>query len=180
MANSSISIQTVWWIASKEHQTSIMWSCHIVKLMDTIEGTQKEMKIVLDMWSFWDIKNSNIFDKLQLEKIGNPNEVDVLILSHVHHDHIGNLVSFVKSWYNWPIYMSHTNQPLFLATAYDALSILRKQITDIEEQNKTLGKRLNLALSLVYNISSQKNLKNNIINLVEKKIMIFNKTIQMK
>jgi Cft2 family RNA processing exonuclease len=55
--------------------------------------------------------------------------------------------------------MSHTNQPLFLATAYDALSILRKQITDIEEQNKTLGKRLNHALSLVYNISSQKKSK---------------------
>ena len=159
MANSSISIQTVWWIASKEYQTSIMWSCHIINLAQTIENTQKNMRIIFDLWFFWDIKNSTLRNTIQLEKIWDPDQIDAVIISHVHSDHSGNLISFVKNWYNWPIYMSHTNQPLFLATAYDALSILRKQITDIEEQNKTLGKRLNHALSLVYNISSHKKSK---------------------
>lgn len=149
MAHPSMSIQTVWWIASKEYHTSIMWSCHIVKLMDTIDKTQKEMKIVFDLWFFWDIKNNRVLWDTQLEKVGNPNEVDAVVISHVHSDHTGNLISFVKKWYHGPIYMSHINQPLFLATAYDSLTILKKQIREVEEQNKKLWKKLNNALSLV-------------------------------
>ncbi len=159
MENPSLSIQTVWWIASKEHQTSIMWSCHIINLAQTVENTQKNMRIIFDLWFFWDIKNSTLCNTIQLGKIWSPDKVDVIIISHVHSDHTGNLVSFVKKWYNGPIYMSHINQPLFAATAYDSLSIFKKQIREIEKQNTKLWKRLDHALSLVFDISSHKKSK---------------------
>ena len=111
------------------------------------------------MGSFWDIKNNTLRYETQLEKIWDPADTAAVIMSHVHYDHTGHIIPFVKKWYNGPIYMSHMNKPLFKATADDALSILKKQITDIEEQNKKLGIRLNSCLSLVHGKSSQKKSK---------------------
>ena len=145
----SVSIQSLWGIASKEHKTSITWSCHIVDMKTVVKNSEKNIRLVLDVWAFWDLNNSKIFDKMQLEKLGDLSKINGVFISHVHNDHIGNLVHLVKAGYAWPIYMSHTSKALLVPILQDILSILKQEQEAIEEKNKRLWSNLNKALSIV-------------------------------
>jgi beta-lactamase superfamily II metal-dependent hydrolase len=48
------------------------------------------------MGSFGDNK-INIVDQLQIEGIGDLSQLDAVIISHVHNDHLGNIIQLIKA-----------------------------------------------------------------------------------
>lgn len=159
--NARVEVQSVGGIASKAYKTSLMWSCHIIDFKTTVKNTEKNIRLILDMWAFGNINNSKLFEKTQIEKLGDLSKIDWVFISHVHNDHIGNLVQLVKSWYNGPIHMTHTSKDLLIPILEDILAIHKEEKTAIEEKNKRLGARLNRALSIVKSLQSNNNKNGN-------------------
>lgn len=159
--NPTISIQSLWGIPQEESSTNIMWSCHIIDMQSTVKHTKHNIRVILDIWSFWDNKNNNFLTQAQLEWLGNLSEIDALIISHVHLDHIGNLLSLVKAWYEWDIIMSHTSKQLLLPILKDVIAILKQEYETINNRNKELWKKLKQALSIVKTKEVEKSQKKN-------------------
>lgn len=107
-------------------------SCHLITL-------DNGFKILLDCGLFqgmgkegWELNNTLGF---------NPNEVDVVILSHAHIDHSGRLPKLVKEGFKGKIYSTHATRSLTNILLMDSAKI---QERDAEWYNeKVLAKKKN-------------------------------------
>lgn len=100
------------------------------------------------MGSFGDNK-INIVDQLQLEGIGDISQLDAVIISHVHNDHLGNIVQLIKAWYSGLVYMSHTSKAIIQPILYDMLALASVEHDLIVSKNTKFGIKADKMLSLV-------------------------------
>ena len=100
------------------------------------------------MGSFGDNK-INIVDQLQLDGIGDLSQLDAVIISHVHNDHLGNIVQLIKAGYTGLVYMSHTSKAIIQPILYDMLALASEPHDIMEEKNRKFGIKANKMLSLV-------------------------------
>lgn len=68
-----------------------------------------------------------------------PKEVDVLILSHAHIDHSGNIPSLVKQGFRGPIYCTHATRDLAAAMLPDSGHIQEKDAEFVNKKNRKRG-----------------------------------------
>jgi metallo-beta-lactamase family protein len=110
---------------------NVTGSCHLITLDDGY-------KILLDCGLFqgyakntWEKNNKWHF---------NPEDVDVLILSHAHIDHTGRVPKLVKDGFKGKIYSTHATRSLCAIMLLDSAFI---QERDVEYYNKRLARKKN-------------------------------------
>lgn len=88
-------------------------------------------KILLDCGLFQGLGKET--DKLNSDFGFEPNEVDILILSHAHIDHSGLIPKLVKEGFNGPIYCTPATKDLAIILLEDSAEI---QENEVKYQNK--------------------------------------------
>lgn len=151
----TVSIQSLWWIPNFEKQTSITWSAHVLTYKALAKKVEQEIKVLLDMGSFGDNK-INIVDQLQIEGIGDLSQLDAVIISHVHNDHLGNIIQLIKAWYTGLVYMSHTSKAIIQPILYDMLALASVEHDLIISKNTKFGIKADKMLSLVESYEKDK------------------------
>ncbi len=154
-------------IESKKHGTSLWWSCQLY----TYTVGKEIINVLLDIWWFvWmdPSKAPNQLEHIDLE------DLDAVILTHVHNDHTGRLAEIVKAGYRWPIYMTPMSLSLLYPILNDTLKIQRKNIQTIKELNKKLGTKLQRALADMTTKSKRDSLNEKTIRKYEKLLKAYN------
>ncbi len=130
-------------------------SCHLITL-------KNGYKILLDCGLFqgkgqeiWDFNNHWHF---------NPSDIDVLILSHAHIDHIGRVPQLVKDGFSGNIYCTNATRSLCSIMLMDSAKI---QESDVEYYNRKIfhkrkkkGKKLRVPLYVSNDVGPAMNLFN--------------------
>ncbi|RZL05818.1 MAG: MBL fold metallo-hydrolase [Pedobacter sp.] len=112
--------------------------------------TRKGTKILLDCGLFQGINTSD----LNLQFGFDPEEIDILVLSHAHIDHTGLVPRLVKKGFKGNIYATQATKDLCNIMLYDSAYIQEK---DLERVNKRRGKRGEPLLELLYSEEDVKN-----------------------
>ena len=118
-----------WWVQEARPEGTIGGSYHIIEM--TTQG--KKYKLLMDI--------GNQPSNTDPTQINNPfehmdvNSFDVVFISHVHQDHIGNCLRLVKAGYKWPIYMSEMSKYLAKVIFDDAL---KHEKEEVEEYNRRI------------------------------------------
>jgi metallo-beta-lactamase family protein len=68
-----------------------------------------------------------------------PKDIDVLVLSHAHIDHSGNIPNLVKRGFRGPIYCTHATRDLAAAMLPDSGHIQEKDIEFVNKKNRERG-----------------------------------------
>ncbi len=72
----------------------------------------------------------------------NPKEIDALILSHAHIDHLGNIPTLVKNGFNGPIYCTPATKDLAVVMLKDSAHIQEKDVEFVNKRRRKQGKNL--------------------------------------
>ncbi len=72
----------------------------------------------------------------------NPKDIDIVILSHAHIDHAGNLPTLVKNGFKGPIYSTRATKDLAYIMLQDCAHIQEKDVEFVNKKRKKQGKRL--------------------------------------
>jgi len=137
-----LDIQFLWGIESEKYGTSLGGSCQLYSYNVGGEIT----KVLLDIG--WFVGMDPAKAPKQRENI-NPEEIDIVLMTHVHNDHSWRIAELVKAWYAGPIYLTPFSADLLVPILNDSLKIQRGQIQTAKDSNKRLWTRLQLALSTV-------------------------------
>ncbi len=70
----------------------------------------------------------------------NTKEIDALILSHAHIDHLGNIPTLVKNGFNGPIYCTPATKDLAVVMLKDSAHIQEKDVEFVNKRRKKQGK----------------------------------------
>ena len=70
----------------------------------------------------------------------NPKEIDALILSHAHIDHLGNIPTLVKMGFEGPIYCTSATKDLAAVMLKDSAHIQEKDVEFVNKRRKKQGK----------------------------------------
>ncbi len=70
----------------------------------------------------------------------NPKEIDALILSHAHIDHLGNIPTLVKMGFEGPIYCTSATKDLAVVMLKDSAHIQEKDVEFVNKRRKKQGK----------------------------------------
>lgn len=120
-------------------------------------------KILIDLWLFQWWEWSDLYNK---ENIKFLNEIDAVIITHSHIDHIWRLPLLYKLWYRKPIYMTEATKDITFLMLLDSLKIQEWDIEINKSKNEKLGFRLKKSLNLKNELKIKKKL-----NEEEKKIL---------
>lgn len=71
-----------------------------------------------------------------------PKEVDMVILSHAHIDHSGNLPNLVKQGFSGPIYCTHATADLLQHMLLDSAYIQEREVEYVNRKHKERGEPL--------------------------------------
>ncbi len=107
---------------------SVTGSCHIITINDR--------KILLDC-GLYQGKRSEFFSRNKNLPF-TPADIDVMVLSHAHIDHSGNIPNLVKNGFKGPVYCTHATRDLCSVMLQDAGHIQEK---DAEFMNEKLAKK---------------------------------------
>lgn len=69
----------------------------------------------------------------------NPKDIDVMVLSHAHIDHSGNIPNLVKQGFKGPIYATHATRDLCAAMLPDSGHIQEKDAEFVNKRHKKRG-----------------------------------------
>ena len=72
----------------------------------------------------------------------NPKEINSLILSHAHIDHLGNIPTLVKKGFEGPIYCTSATKDLAAIMLKDSAHIQEKDVEFVNKKRKKQGKNL--------------------------------------
>lgn len=125
----------------------VNWEKELVNL--TWSATVYEvgwLKILIDLWMFQWSEWSEIYNK---ENINFLNEIDVVLITHAHIDHIWRLPLLNKMWYEWAIYMSSATKEIVFEMLLDSLKIQEEESILKQKVNLQLWKRLKEALKIL-------------------------------
>ena len=127
-----VSINYNWWIDDKNNWINLTWSSTLM----TVDLGWSKVKILVDLWIFqwWeksDLKNKEIEENLS--------DLDYVIITHAHMDHIGRLPMLIKKWFKWKILMTKITKQVWYHMLTDYVSLTKQSIEDIETWNKHKG-----------------------------------------
>ncbi len=71
-----------------------------------------------------------------------PSEIDALIVSHAHIDHIGNIPTLVKNGFEGPIYCTSATKDLAVVMLRDSAHIQEKDVEYVNKRRAKQGKNL--------------------------------------
>ncbi|MCE1189771.1 MAG: MBL fold metallo-hydrolase [Ignavibacteria bacterium] len=103
----------------------------------TINGT----KILLDCGMVQG-KRKESFEINRTFDLFEPSDIDLIILSHAHIDHAGNLPSLVRRGYNGPIYATSATADLTNLMLRDCAHIQERDLEFVNKKRKKQGKNL--------------------------------------
>jgi metallo-beta-lactamase family protein len=98
-------------------------------------------KILLDCGMFQG-KRKEAFEINRTFDQFNPKDIDIVILSHAHIDHAGNLPTLVKNGFRGPIYSTRATKDLAYILLQDCAHIQEKDVEFVNKKRKKQGKNL--------------------------------------
>ncbi len=98
-------------------------------------------KILLDCGMFQG-KRKDAFEINRTFDLFKPSEIDVIILSHAHIDHAGNLPTLVKNGFSGPIYSTSATRDLCKLMLQDCAHIQEKDIEFVNKRRERQRKNL--------------------------------------
>ena len=145
--SSKVSIWYEGWISNPEKGVTLTGSSNLV----TVDYKWKPYKILIDygMFQWWEWDNE--FNKKTLPFAS---QIDAVIITHSHVDHIGRLPLLVKSWFKGKIYITELAAKVWKHMLDDYVSFTRANIEDTQVTRKRLSKKINWALKII-NFSDQ-------------------------
>ena len=145
--SSKVSIWYEGWISSPEKGVTLTGSSNLV----TVDYKWKPYRVLIDygMFQWW--KGDEEFNKQTLPIAS---QIDAVIMTHSHVDHIGRLPLLVKSWFKGKIYITELAAKVWKHMLDDYVSFTRANIEDNQMLRKRLSKKLNEALKII-NLSNQ-------------------------
>ena len=105
-------------------------SCHLLSLDD---GT----KILLDC-GLYQGRDEN-FEDFNANWLFDPEDIDVLVVSHAHIDHTGRIPKFVKDGFKGEIVCTHATRDLCTIMLLDSAYIQEKDVVYINRRKERLG-----------------------------------------
>ncbi len=109
-------------------------------------------KILVDFGMFQGIPNE---DKVNQILPINPEEIDVIVLTHAHLDHIGRIPWLVRKWFKWKIYATALTKRIAIASWLDTVKIWQQRLEEVQEINEKLRKKYYNLLNIKKYIESQ-------------------------
>ncbi len=145
--NTSVSLhwavpQTIW----DKEVISLTWSATILQI-----GWKR---FLIDLWLFQWWEASDLFNKENIDFLKN---IDWVIITHWHIDHIWRLPLLAKMWYKWAIYMTPATKSIAIEMLLDSLKIQESEIIENLAKNKKLWFRLKEALKIQNLLTSSQN-----------------------
>ena len=112
----------------------------------TVTGSMHHLKIngknyLLDC-GLYQGKRKEAFEINRNFDLFNPKEIDSLILSHAHIDHLGNIPTLVKKGFEGPIYCTSATKDLAVVMLKDSAHIQEKDVEFVNKKRKKQGKNL--------------------------------------
>lgn len=130
-----VSINYNWWIDDRNNWINLTGSSTVM----TVDLWWSKVKILVDLWMFqwWeksDNKNKEIDENLS--------DIDYVIITHSHMDHIWRLPMLLKKWFRWRILMTKITKQVGFHMLTDYVKLTKRIIEDIETWNKHKGQIL--------------------------------------
>lgn len=153
-----VSINYNWWIDDRNNWINLTWSSTLM----TVDLGWSKVKILVDLWIFqwWeksDLKNKEIEENLS--------DLDYVIITHAHMDHIGRLPMLIKKWFKWKILMTKITKQVWYHMLTDYVKLTKQSIEDIETWNKHKGQ---VFRNYLKSINYYDSLNNNTLKKAEK------------
>jgi len=117
-------------ITDEELWLNLTWSATLIESSKDILWWHK---VIIDFWMHQWSKNAYKFNKEIPKELL---DADVLIITHVHIDHIWRVPQLVKAWFKWRIIMSPFTKTLAKHMWTDDITLTKREIEKIEHWNK--------------------------------------------
>ncbi len=110
----------------------------------TVTGSMHHLKInsknyLLDC-GLYQGKRKEAFEINRNFKFFSPKDIDALILSHAHIDHLGNIPTLVKKGFEGPIYCTPATKDLAFVMLKDSAHIQERDVEFVNKKRKKQGK----------------------------------------
>lgn len=136
MKHPTLTVQSLGGVPNPEKGISLTGSTHFLTYDVITHEQRQQLRILLDMGGYADGDNNWQLFQEKLDQIGDLNKLDAVVISHVHNDHIGQLVYLVKHGYQGPIYMSAISKQMMRAILRDIKMLLDKDREQINKKHK--------------------------------------------
>ncbi len=87
-------------------------------------------------------KRKEAFDINKNFDLFKPKDIDAVILSHAHIDHLGNIPTLVKNGFEGPVYCTNATKDLAAVMLKDSAHIQEKDVEFVNKKRKKQGKNL--------------------------------------
>ncbi len=96
--------------------------------------------ILLDCGLYQGRRKESFERNRQIYELVNPQAIDILILSHAHIDHSGNIPTLVKNGFSGPIYCTPATRDLAEIMLMDSAYIQQREVEYVNKKRKRQGK----------------------------------------
>jgi len=130
----SISLEFLWWVWDFEKWVSLTWSA--TKLTINFPDGRKSVWLI-DFWMFQWCENELKYNEILPFDL---KEIDFVLLTHTHVDHLWKMLHFSKQDFDWVIWTTKVNKEVLTTMLSDVIKLQPKndltQVEKIEEKIK--------------------------------------------